>query len=81
MLATLDMETQKEVAMFNKARTCDILPYMEKESDFLQWLYQEAVEGRCDSEKVFKALIKEEIDGETKITARIKPGIVIVNAS
>ena len=74
ILATLDEETQKEVAVFNKAKTCSALPYMEKEGDFIQWLYQEAVEGRWDQQMVFKALIKEEVDGQVQITPRIKPG-------
>ena len=30
ILATLNEETQKEVAVFNKAKTCSALPYMEK---------------------------------------------------
>ena len=81
VLATLDIETQKEVAMFDKAKTCDIVPYMEKEADFLQWLYQEAIEGRWDSEMVSKALIKEEMDGVIKITTRIRPGIEIINTN
>ena len=74
ILTTLDEETQKEVAVFNKAKTCSALPYMEKKANFLQWLYQEAFEGRWDEQMVFKALTKEEVDGQVKITPRIKSG-------
>jgi len=80
VLATLDWETQKEIAMFDKAKTCDIVPYMEKEADFLKWLYQEAIEGRWDSEMVSKALIKEEVDGKVNISTRIRPEFELVSA-
>ena len=75
ILATLDEETRKEVAVFNKAITCSAVPYMEKEGHFLEWLYQEAVQGRWEEQLVFKALIKEEFDGRVEITPRIKPGM------
>ena len=75
ILATLDEQTQKKVAVFNKAKTCSVIPFMEEQVDFLQWLYQEAVEGQWDHQMVFKALAKEEFDGSVVITARIKPGI------
>merc|ERR1719500_1982940 len=42
------------------------------DTDFLQWLYQEAEEGRWDQKMVFKALTKEEVDGKVNITTRIK---------
>ena len=65
---------EKEVALFNPAKTCSALPYMEEE--FLQWLYKEAAEGKggFDQQVVFKVLRKEEVDGETIISSRIKPG-------
>ena len=53
--------------MFNKVKTCSAVPYLEKESDFLQWLYQEAVEGRGDQSMVFDAVVKETSDGKIKI--------------
>ena len=77
ILATLDEETKKQVAVFNKAKTCSSAPYMD--ADFLQWLYQEAVEGRWDQSIVFEAVIKEELDGETSFSSKIKPGMSIVN--
>ena len=76
ILATLDEETQKQVAVFNKANTISAVPYMD--SDFLQWLYQEAEEGRWNQQIVFKALTKEEVDGKVKVTTRIKSGSKIV---
>ena len=74
LFKTLDKEVQKEVALFNPAKTCSALPYMEE--DFLQWLYKEAAEGKggWDQQVVFKVLRKEEVDGETIISSRIKPG-------
>ena len=74
VLKTLDKEVQKEVALFNPAKTCSALPYMDE--DFLQWLYKEAAEGKggWDQQVVFKVLRKEEVDGETNISSRIKPG-------
>ena len=67
ILATLDEETRRQVAVFNKVKTCSAVPYLEKESDFLQWLYQEAVEGRWDQSMVFDAVVKETSDGKIKI--------------
>ena len=58
--------------MFNKAKTISAAPYMD--ADFLQWLYQEAEEGRWDQQMVFKALTKEEVDGKVNITTRINSG-------
>ena len=45
VLATLDEGTQRRVAVFNKAKTCSAVPYMD-EGEFPQWLYQEAIDGR-----------------------------------
>ena len=72
ILATLDKETQKRVAVFNKAKAISAVPYMD--ADFLQWLYQEAVEGRWDQPMVFEAVVKEELDGKASFSPRIKPG-------
>ena len=72
ILGTLDKETQKQVAVFNKAKTISAVPYMD--ADFLQWLYQEAVKGRWDRPMVFKALKKEEVDGKTVIVAHLPKG-------
>ena len=49
------------------------------DTDFLQWLYQEAIEGRWDQSMVFEAVVKEELDGKAYIKPRIKPGKSIVN--
>ena len=78
MLATLDKKIQREVAVFNKAKTCTTLPYME-EGDFLQWLYQEAIEGRWNEQMVFGVLAKEEVDGKAFFVPRRKKGILFVN--
>ena len=63
------------MALFNPAKTCSALPYMEEE--FLQWLYKEAAVGKggWDQQVVFKVLRKEEVDGQTIISSRIKPGV------
>ena len=73
ILATLDKELQKQVAVFNKGKTISAAPYMD--ADFLQWLYQEAVEGRWDQSMVFEAVLTEELDGKASYSPRIKPGI------
>ena len=78
IMTTLDKETQKAVAVFNKSKTCSALPYMEQEKEFLHWLYQEAVEGRWEKQMVFKALVKEEVDGELILTTSKKKGTVVL---
>ena len=55
-------------------KTYNALPYMETEGDFIRWVYREAEEGRLDQQMVFKALVKEEVDGKVNITTRIKSG-------
>ena len=77
ILATLEKEVQKEVAVFNKSNTVKAVPYMD--TDFLQWLYQEAVEGRWEKLMVFEAVVKEELDGKASFSPRIKPGRTIGN--
>ena len=72
VLATLDEETQKQVAVFNKAKTCSAVPYMEGE--FLRWLYQEAVNGTWNSQMVLEVLAKDEVDEKVVITAKNKQG-------
>ena len=76
ILATLNEETRKQAAVLNKAKTISAVPYMDV--DFLQWLYQEAVEGRWEKSMVFQAIIKEELDGKASLSPKIKPGITIV---
>ena len=77
ILATLEKEAQKQVAVFNKSNTVKAVPYMD--TDFLQWLYQEAVEGRWEKSMVFEAVVKEELEGNTSFSPKIKPGRSIVN--
>ena len=72
ILATLDKETQRQVAMFNQAKTCSAVPYMD--ADFLEWLYQEAVDGRWKEKLVFDAVVKEELGEKSYFSSRIKPG-------
>ena len=79
ILAILDEKTQKQVAVFNKEKTCSAVPYMEKEGNFLRWLYQEAVEGRWNQQMVFAAVVKEEVDGKEVFTSRIKQGMSYSN--
>merc|ERR1711963_690826 len=43
--------------------------------EFLQWLYQEAVEGRWEKSMVFEAVVKEELEGNTSFSPKIKPAI------
>ena len=73
ILATLNVETQKQAAVFNKGKTISAVPYME--ADFLQWLYQEAMEGRWDQSMVFEAVSKDELNGNEVITSRTKQGM------
>ena len=75
ILATLDRELQKQVAVFNKATTCSAVPFMD--ADFLQWLYQEAESGRWEKQMVFDAVVKEELDGKANFSPRINSGIQI----
>ena len=77
ILATQEKETQKQAAVFNKSNTVKAVPYMD--TDFLQWLYQEAVEGRWEQSMVFEAVVKEELEGNTSFSPKIKPGRSIVN--
>ena len=77
ILATLDKETQKQAAVFNHAKTCNAVPYME--DDFLPWLYEEAEKGEWDQKMVFAALAKEEVDGKAVIVPRRKKGKTFVN--
>ena len=72
ILATLDEEHQKQAAVFNERKTISAAPYMD--ADFLQWLYQEGVEGRWEKSTVFEAVVKEELDGKASFSPRIKPG-------
>ena len=72
ILATLDEETQKQAAVFNKAKTCSAVPYMDDKGDFLQWLYEEAEKGQWDQKMVFAALAKKEVDGKAIIATRRK---------
>ena len=73
ILATLEKEAQKHVAVFNKEKTLTAVPFMD--TDFLQWLYQEAVEGRWEKSMVLDAVVKEELEGKTSFSPRIKPGM------
>ena len=73
ILATLDRELQKQVAVFNKATTCSAIPFMD--ADFLQWVYQEAESGRWEKQMVFDAVVKEELDGKANFSPRIYSGI------
>ena len=77
ILATLDEETKKQASMFNKEKTISAAPYMD--ADFLQWLYQEAADGRWEKSMVFEAVIKEELNGKALFLPRIKPGRSIEN--
>ena len=69
----LDPETQKQVAVFDKARTCHAIPYLVQ-GDLLQWLYQEAVAGRWEKSMVDKYLTEQEVDGRNVVVSRIKSG-------
>ena len=72
IFATLDNETKREVAKYNKKLTISALPYMDE--DFIKWVVNEASEGRWDQQEVFNAVVKEESDGRAHFTAKIKPG-------
>ena len=79
VMATLDEETQKQAAVFNKDKTCSIVPFMEDDGNFLRWLFEEAEKGEWDQKMVFDALAKEEVDGKAVIVARRKKGKTFVN--
>ena len=68
----LDNETKQEVATYNKKLTISALPYMD--ADFIEWVVNEASEGRWDQQEVFNAVVKEESDGKAYFAAKIKSG-------
>ena len=72
ILTTLDNETKREVATYNKKLTLSALPYMDE--DFIKWIYQEAIEGRWDQQEILQAIVKVESDGKACFKAKIKPG-------
>ena len=72
IFATLDNETKREVATYNKKLTLSALPYMDE--DFLKWVHQKAIEGRWDQQEILQAIVKEESDGKACFKAKIKPG-------
>ena len=72
ILTTLDDDSKREVATYNKNFTLSALPYMDE--DLIRWVHQEASEGRWDQQEILKAIVKEESNGKACFKAKIKPG-------
>ena len=69
-LATVPEELRKRLAVLNKTKTCLSAPMLD--STILEWIYQEAVDGRWDQDLVFKWLEKEETEEGVVVSARVK---------
>ena len=69
-LATVDEELQKKLAVLNKTKTCLSVPMLG--SNIQEWLYQEALEGRWDQDRVFRVLERKETEKGTVISAKVK---------
>ena len=68
-LLWFDEETQKQLAVMDKAKTCHIVPWLG--SNLQEWIYQEAIEGRWDQDLVFSVLKREEKEGTHVVSAKI----------
>ena len=62
ILATLDMETQKQVAQFNQERTNEVAHLMSAE--FIEWLLLEASAGRWSKEDVGSIMFRKNADNQ-----------------
>ena len=58
------------MAVLNKTKTCLSAPMLE--STILEWIYQEAVNGRWDQDLVFKWLERQETEKGVVVSARVK---------
>ena len=65
-------EAQKQLAVMNKAKTCQIVPWLS--SNLQEWIYEEAREGRWPQEMVSKVLKSEEKEGAQVVSAKMTPG-------
>ena len=65
-------EAQKQLAVLDKARTCQIVPWLS--SNLQEWIYEEAREGRWPQEMVSKVLKSEEKEGAQVVSAKMAPG-------
>ena len=70
-----DEETQKKLAVMNKTKTCQIIPWLG--SNMQEWIYEEAIANRFDQDAVFKVLKREESDGAEALSLKIHPGLYI----
>ena len=68
-LLWFDEETQKQLAVMDKAQTCQIVPWLG--SNLQEWIYKEAIEGRWDQDLVFNVLQREEKEGAQMVSAKI----------
>ena len=50
-------EIQKKLAALDKAKTCEIVPWLD--GDLQEWIYKEGMNGSWDQEMVSKVLKKE----------------------
>ena len=71
-LPLFNEEAQKELAVMNKSKTCQIIPWLG--SNLQEWIYQEATEGRWDQAMVFTFLQMEDKDGAKVVSLKIYPG-------
>ena len=71
-LPLFDEEAQKELAVLNRSKTCQIIPWLG--SNLQEWIYQEATEGRWPQEIVSKVLQREEKEGGQVVSSKITPG-------
>ena len=70
-----DEETQKKLAVMNKTKTCQMIPWLG--SNMQEWIYEEAIANRFDQDAVFKVLKREESDGAEALSLKIHPGLYI----
>ena len=69
-LANVPEDLQKRLAVLNKTKTCLSAPMLE--STILEWIYEEAVNGRWDQDLVFKWIERREAEVGVFVSARVK---------
>ena len=69
-LATVPEEQQKRLAVLNKTSTCLSAPMLE--STILEWIYEEAINGRWDQDLVFKWIERRETEEGKVVSARVE---------
>ena len=77
-LPLFNEEAQKELAVLNKSKTCQIIPWLG--SNLQEWIYQEATEGRWDQAMVSRFLQWKDKDGAEVVSLKIYPGRSDINS-